>query len=141
MFIYWLVQFASKGGVITMASQKIGNYAFLIGIVIALVMGIAGGMGILQGLEVYIPLVLVILGLVIGLLNIHDKHVSDFLIATIAVILVGGTAAGLLTLDQVVAPLGTICQMVVGYIVALAAPAALVVGLKQIFNLAKDQVA
>ena len=125
-----------------MASQKIGNYAFLIGIVIALVMGIAGGMGVLQGVAAYIPLVMVILGLVIGLLNIHDKHISDFLIATIAIILVGGTAAGLLGLNDVgLMPLGTICQLIVVYIGSLAAPAALVVGLKQIFNLAKDQVA
>jgi hypothetical protein len=124
-----------------MASQKIGNYAFLAGIVIALVMGVAGGLGLLQSVGAYIPLVMVVLGLIIGLMNIHDKHISDFLIATIAIILVGGTAAGLLTLNEVVTPLGTICQMIVGYIVALAAPAALVVGLKQIFNLAKDQVA
>jgi hypothetical protein len=89
-------------------------------------------------------LVLVVLGLVVGFLNIHDKHITDFLIATIAVAMVGGTAAGLVLLDTVpmisTLLIGTLCKNVVINVVAIAAAAALVVGLKQIMALAKEQV-
>jgi hypothetical protein len=84
-------------------------------------------------------LIVIVLGLIIGLLNIKDKHISDFLIATIAVTMVGSTAGGLVVLNNVVPPLGTLMAAIVLNIVALAAPAALVVGLKQIWALAKEQ--
>jgi len=124
-----------------MASQKIGSYAFLIGIIIAIVLGIVAVLvpSVLGNTSGLIALVLVILGLIVGFLNIKDKHISDFLIATIAVTVVGGTAGGLILLDQVISPAGTILAAIVGNVVALAAPAALVVGLKQIWALAKEQ--
>ncbi|MBT4597225.1 MAG: hypothetical protein HOC95_04580, partial [Candidatus Diapherotrites archaeon] len=78
-----------------MASQKIGSYAFLLGVIIALIAGIVAaadaimGSAMLAGSAGWIALVLVILGLIVGFLNIKDKHITDFLIATIAVAMIG----------------------------------------------------
>jgi hypothetical protein len=126
-----------------MASQKIGSYAFLLGIIIAIVFGLIavfasdtlgpGGAGI-------VTIILVVLGLIVGFLNIHDKHVTDFLIAAIAIAMIGGTAGGLVSLDLVIAPLGSVLVQIVQGIVALVVAAALVIGLKQIMTLAKEQV-
>ena len=126
-----------------MASQKIGSYAFLLGIIIAVVFGLVavfasdllgpGGAGI-------VTVILVVLGLIVGFLNIHDKHVSDFLIAAIAIAMIGGTAGGLVSLNMVIAPLGTVLVQIVQGIAALVVAAALVIGLKQIMTLAKEQV-
>jgi hypothetical protein len=124
-----------------MASQKIGGYAYLLGIVIAVLAGIVGALAptaIGAGTAGIILLVLVVLGLIIGYLNINDKRISDFLIATIAIAMIGGTAGGLAVLDTWVAPLGTLCVLVVRNILAVAAAAALVVGMKQIMALAKE---
>lgn len=124
-----------------MASQAIGSYAFLIGVALAIVLGIVGAVmpSLIAGMTGVLTLILVILGLIVGFLNIHDKHISDFLIATIAIVTVGGAAAGLLALDQWIKPVGSVLALVVANIVALAAPAALVVGLKQLVALAKEQ--
>ena len=124
-----------------MASQKVGSYAFLVGVLLAIIIGILAAFApaTVQGVAGITTLLLVVLGLIVGLLNIKDKHITDFLVAAIAVALVGGTAGGLLALDQMVKPVGTMLVLIVGNIVAMAAAAALVVGLKQIFALAKQQ--
>ena len=126
-----------------MASQKWGSYAFLIAIVIAVIAGIVGAfMPAMIGASAagIITLILVVLGLIVGFLNIHDKHISEFLIAAIAIAIIGGTAGGLTVLDAWVPPLGTMCVQIVLNIWAIAAAAALVVGIKQLMALAKDQV-
>ncbi len=128
-----------------MVSQKVGSYAFLAGVIIALLAGllfVVDSMmetAMLTEVGVWIPLVLVILGLIVGVLNIHDKHISDFLIAAIAVAMIG-----LVALDpamMVANPIVDAVKLIVLNIVYMVAPAALIVGLKQIFVLAKDQVA
>lgn len=124
-----------------MASQAIGSYAFLIGVALAVILALVGVLmpGVIDAsLSAILMLVVVILGLVVGILNIKDKHITDFLIATIAIALVGNTAGGLLVLDNVVPPVGALLAAVVMNIVALAAPAALIVGLKQVWALAKE---
>jgi hypothetical protein len=132
-----------KGGFV-MASQKLGSYAFLAGVIIAIFAGLIQAIDALMGTAMmanavgWVALVLVILGLIVGFLNINEKKVTDFLIATIAVAMIGLVALGPATL--VVDPLVGLINTIVGNIVTLVAPAALVVGLKQIVVLAKEQV-
>jgi len=139
IFIYGLIPLGLRRGF--MASQAIGSYAFLIGFALAIILGVVGVLmpNAIAGFSGVLMLIVIILGLVVGLLNIKDKHVTDFLIATIAVTMVGSTAGGLVILNEVIPPLGTLMAAIVLNIVALAAPAALVVGLKQIWLLAKEQ--
>ena len=127
-----------------MASQKVGSYAFLLGVIIALIAGIVAaadaimGSAMMAGAAGWIALILVILGLIVGFLNIKDKHITDFLIATIAVAMIGLVALNPATI--VVDPIVVLINAIVGNIVTLVAPAALIVGLKQILSLAKEQV-
>jgi len=124
-----------------MASQKIGSYAFLVGVLIAVIIGVLAAYvpSTVQGLAGVTALLLVVLGLIVGFLNIKDKHITDFLVATIAIVMVGGAAGGLVGLDQIIKPAGTMLVLVIGNIVTMAAAAALVVGLKQIFALANSK--
>jgi len=129
-----------------MASQKIGSWAFLIGVIIAIIAGLVSAIDVLMGTQLItggaagiIALILVILGLVVGFLNIKDKHVTDFLIATIAVAIIGLVALSPAAIGAV-DPIVVIINSIVRNIVTLVAPAALIVGLKQIFALAKEQV-
>ena len=127
-----------------MVSQKVGSYAFLAGIIIAIIAGLVKALDFMMGTSLmewtagWIAIILVILGLIVGFLNIQEKKVTDFLIATIAVAMVGLVA--LTPAALVVDPIVMLINSIVGNIVTLAAPAALVVGLKQIISLAKEQV-
>jgi len=118
--------------------QKIGSWAFIIGVIIAVITGLAvGAMGV-EGAEWvgYMPLVLIILGFIVGFLNIGDKEVGPFLMAAIGLLVVGMAGTGLLEIDLVLAPLGSILARMVGYIAVFAAPAALIVALLEFYKLA-----
>ena len=112
-----------------MNNNKIGAWAFILGVVIAIVAGLAAG-ALDATTAGYITFVLVILGLAVGFLNIGAKDGQAFLIAAIALLLVG--TANLVAIPYV----GTYLASMVLNIAAFVAPAALVVSLKAIYNLA-----
>jgi len=116
-----------------MNSQQIGSWAFLLGALIAIVTGVFTG--IFVGYEGIILLILVVLGLVVGFLNITDREIDKFLVAAIALILVG--SANLTAANTVIPGLGTILQTIVTNVSRFVAPAALLVSLKAVYNLAK----
>lgn len=109
--------------------QQIGAYAFLVGIGLAIIGGIAPGM---IGAEITV-LLLVALGLVVGVLNVTDKETTPFLVAAIALLASG--AAGLGALPGIGAPLGSVLT----YLSAFVAPAALIVSLKAIYSMASSK--
>ena len=116
-----------------MVSQKVGSWAFILGVIIAIIAGLAAGA--VTSYAGIILLVLVVLGLIVGFLNIGDKEVQPFLIAAIAIMAVG--AANLASLNTIVPTLGTVLSAMVQNIAAFVMPAALIVALKAVYNLAK----
>lgn len=126
-----------------MVNQKTGSYAFLVGAGIAIIAGLLAGLGqsgVLGGIVGWIPLILVILGTIVGFLNIKDKMVTEFLIASIALIALAGTAGGLQVIDQAVSPIGSVLVGIVQNLAVFVAPAALIVALKSIKAMAAEQV-
>lgn len=116
-------------------NSGVGSWAFILGVIIAVIGGAFGNY--LPGLyAAWITLLLVILGLIVGFMNISQKEANDFLIAAIALILVG-TLANLAILDTIVPTLGTVVISIVQNIAAFVAPAALVVSLTAVAKLAK----
>jgi hypothetical protein len=115
-------------------NNSLGSWAFILGVLIAIIAGLAAG-----SLDVttqgYIGVVLVVLGLVVGFLNIGAKEVTDFLIAAIALVAVG--AANLGTIPMI----GAYLASMVLFIAAFVAPAALIVALKAIYNTARTPAA
>ncbi len=105
---------------------KIGHWAFLIGIVLAI---IAGFVPQLQTPTV--TWVLVLLGLIVGLLNITAKEVQEFLIAAVALVIAADSAANIVAL-------GLTMAVILGNIVTFVFPAALLVALKAIWQLAAE---
>ena len=117
-----------------MASHDIGSYAFLIGFILAVVLGLVAGLApaVLADSAGLIVLIFIILGLVVGFLNIKEEHRGDFLVAVIAVAMIGVIPFEQLKL---MAPqVWAVISPIFNYIVAFSAPAALVVGLKQIWS-------
>ena len=108
--------------------SNIGSWSFIIGLIIAVLVGLfAEASGVLVT-------VLVILGLIVGFLNISDKEVNRFLVASIALIL-SGLAGDFLAM---VPAIGDLLQRIVSNFMILVAPAAIVVSVKAIYALAKD---
>lgn len=116
-----------------MVAQKIGSLAFLIGVVLCVVLALVAWVApaIVQSTAGIITLVLIVLGLIVGIFNIHEKHRMDLLISVIAVSMIGP-----ITIQQLVALipfLSTLLTALFQNTVALAVPAALIIGLKQIW--------
>jgi len=115
--------------------SKLGQWAFIIGVLLAIVVGVFS-----VGLKDYagtLSLVLVVLGLVVGFLNISEKETTPFLVAAIALIATAASVDTLKTIDLGVS-LGIYLAGIVSQIAVFVAPAAVIVALKAINSLAKD---
>jgi len=109
-----------------MKLEQIGHWSFIMGVIMAIVAGLAGA--------VYAEaaaLLLVVLGIIVGFLNITQKEVYNFLIAAIALLLTG--AAGLEKLPAIGSYIGPILTNISTFV----APAAVIVALKAVFELGK----
>jgi len=104
----------------------IGFWCFIIGLVAAVVCGL-----VLPKNEIII-VVLVILGIVIGLLNITAKEIMLFLVATVALIVAGNVFAPLTVLG-----IGTILDNMLSYVATLMAPAAVIAAIKALWAVGK----
>lgn len=107
----------------------IGFLAFLV----ALVLGIIGGIAAPDNGGII--LILIIMGVLVGLLNITEKEVMPLLLAAVALIVVGG--ATFEPLNKVVANLGTWLDHIVNYFAIFMAPAAVINAIKTLFAVAR----
>ncbi|MBI2546722.1 hypothetical protein HYV81_06100 [Candidatus Woesearchaeota archaeon] len=117
--------------------KKIGHYSFVLGVILAVLLGIAASS--LGAATVWLTSLLVVLGLIVGLLNVGGREAKDFLaIATMLVIVLwaGGTATGGIGLEKI-QWIGPWLAGVVQYSMAFIVPAVLVVALKGIWGLAQ----
>lgn len=112
-----------------MIDQKYGSWAFIIGVVLAIVIGLLGT-SVFAGFASMLPLVFVILGIVIGLLNISDKEITSFLVAVVALLVAGGVDWSLIP------TVGGMLGSIFANIASLMAPAAVIVGIKAVWNMA-----
>ncbi len=104
----------------------IGFWAFIIGFVLAIIAGL------LWPQNSTIILVLVILGIVIGLLNVTAKEFMLFLLATIALVVVGNAFAPLAVLS-----LGEKIGNILSYVAVLVSPAAIIAAIKALWAVGK----
>ncbi len=114
-----------------MEMQKYGSWAFIIGVVLAIIGGILG-VAVFGPAASWIPLIFLVLGIVIGLLNVKDKETTTFLVATIALLVTAGVNWA--SIPTIGAWIGAI----VLNIAVLMAPAAVIVALKAVWNLAQN---
>ena len=117
-------------------AEEIGKWSFLAGVVIALITGIGAGVGASWAVNPWIVLIIVILGLVIGFVNITAKEIQPFLIAALA--LFAFSMANLEAINTLIPYLGSVLNSVVQYVAALVGPAALVVALRAVYKFAAE---
>jgi hypothetical protein len=132
-----------------MEMERIAHWAFTAFAIIAIVMGLVVGYmaysadfhwldSNVSDVNGWVTLILLILGIIIGLTSITVKEVQPFLIATIALIVASSA--------NVWAPLANVHELlyywataILNYIVAFAAPAAVIIGIKSVVEMARTK--
>ena len=103
----------------------VGKWAFLIGVILAVVLGlfdpVLGNWAI----------VLVVIGLIVGLLNVTDKEVAPFLMSG-AVLIIASALGGSLMSDM------PYVGAVLDALLAVFVPATVIVAIKNVFSLARN---
>lgn len=117
---------------------KIGVWGFIAGVLIALIVGIISGLsGVDSQTMGLVSAVMLILGLIVGALNVTEDEVTDFVIVAI----------GLLVAANAIAQLGDLLGVTIGPMVKTAfsifgsfvAAAIVIPALKAVYKIAKDQ--
>jgi uncharacterized membrane protein len=104
--------------------NKLGSWAFLIGVILAIVLGLFGA------LNQNMILILLVIGIIVGLFNIADEEASPFLISGAVLIIAsafGGDVIGSIT----------ILSNILEALLVVFVPATIIVALKNVFSLAK----
>ncbi|MFA4960487.1 MAG: hypothetical protein WC548_02380 [Candidatus Pacearchaeota archaeon] len=104
--------------------DTIGKWAFLIGVIIAVILGL---FGVISSAWVT---VLVIIGLIVGLLNIANEEVEPFLLSGIALVIAGA-------LGQAAVSAVPIFARILHSLLLIFVPATIIVALKNVFTLAR----
>ena len=105
--------------------KKLGSYAFLVVIVLAIIAALVPA---LQA-NATVTWILVLLGLIVGLMNVTKKETMGFLIAGIGLNIVSATLPNL----------GLYLTAILNNINVFVAPAVLVVALKAIYDYAEKK--
>ncbi len=110
--------------------KSLGAWAFLIGVILAIVLGLFPS-------QTWILTVLVVVGILVGLLNVTGTESRGFLLASLALVIVsamGGSAIS--ALGGI--PLGEYLGFILNNLLILFVPATIIVALKSVFDIAKD---
>jgi L-lactate permease len=110
--------------------QKIGSWAFIVGVVVALVAPI------FAGLSTWLITLLIILGLVIGFLNITVADTQTFLLAALALVIVSGFSSTSGVITQVTG-IGPALGRIFGGLLLLVVPATIIVALRSIYTVSR----
>jgi len=103
----------------------VGSWAFLLGVVLAFVLGLLGEVS-----DVWI-VILVIIGLIIGLLNISEKETTPFLVSGIILIIASALGRNVFYNVQVL-------SHVLDALLIIFIPAIIIVAIRNVFNLAEN---
>ncbi|MCX6742361.1 MAG: hypothetical protein NTX24_04295 [Candidatus Pacearchaeota archaeon] len=109
------------------AGNMIGAWAFLIGVILAIIFAFFGA-------GIWLSWLFLVIGLVVGLLNIADAETQPFLIAGVILVIVGSFGGNVFTS----AALGvSFVSQFLNNLLMLFVPATIVVALKSVFSMAK----
>ena len=120
--------------------NSIGAWAFLIGVVLAIVVGLATTLIPIPAVTAYsaqIYAILVILGLIVGFMNVGSKESQTFLFAGAILVIVSGFGMDAVRGYLIGIGIGDTVSSIFGALLALFVPATIIVALKTVFSIAK----
>lgn len=114
--------------------KKLAGYIGLLAFWVGIILAIVGGIWYQDSSN--IVLTLVIVGILVGVLNVTGKEVLPLLIAAVALIVVGLTK-GFAPLDDIGGEAGTKLNEIVAYIAIFITPAAIISAIRAILAVAR----
>jgi hypothetical protein len=126
--------------VIKSKENSIGAWAFLIGVILAIVIGLSTTLVSIPVLTSFSPQVyaiLVLLGIFVGFMNVAGKDSQTFLLAGTVLVVVSRFGMEGVTGSLIGIGVGDAVSSVFGALLALFAPATIIVALKTVFSIAK----
>lgn len=115
--------------------SQYGIWAFLVGAIVAVVVAIGSAAAQAWATNAWFVFVLVVVGLVVGFLNITKEETLGVLMAAVALVVVN--TANLSAINTLVPFVGTFLEAFVKNAIVLVAPAALVIALKSLYSALK----
>ena len=113
---------------------KIGSWAFIVGVVVALLIGVFSGTE-----NPIATSVIIILGLIVGLLNVTGRETTPFLLASVSLVIVSYMGGPVFAGPNGVAEIGKALQGVLNALITFVIPATIIVALKAIYALGHDE--
>ena len=112
-----------------------GAWAFLVGVVLAVLVGALAG----NRINPLILGILAVLGLIVGYF-VSEKDVQIFLMASVSLVIVSYSGISGLVLNAALVgiDIGRLISGILGALIALFVPATIIVALKTVFSLAKS---
>ena len=126
--------------VIRSKENSIGPWAFLIGVILAIVIGIGTTLIPIPELSRFsaqIYGVLVLLGLVVGAMNVTSKDTHTFMVAGAVLVIVSKFGMESVTGSLIGIGIGDAVSSTFAALLALFVPATIIVALKVVFSIAK----
>lgn len=110
---------------------KIGSWAFIIGMVVALLIGAFG-----EKDSQIATSVLIVLGLIVGFLNVTGRETTPFLLASVSLVVVSALGGQIFPNNY---NIFGVLQNILSAIITFVMPATIIVALKAIYALAHDE--
>jgi len=126
--------------VIRSRENSIGAWAFLIGVILAILIGLSTSLISIPTLTEYsaqIYAILVILGIIVGFMNIKGQDSQTFLIAGAVLVIVSKFGMESVSGTLIGIKIGVAVSSVFGALLILFVPATIIVALKTVFEIAK----
>jgi hypothetical protein len=108
---------------------NIGKWAFLAGVVLA----VLSGFTVISG----VATILLILGLIVGFLNISKEEIQSFLIAVIALLVIG--VSGLQAIQSLAVSVPVWVDAVLANFLVFAVGSGIVVAIRSVISLGRDK--
>jgi hypothetical protein len=127
--------------VIVSKENSIGAWAFLIGVVLAVVIGLSASSFLsVKAITEYSPQIygiLVLLGIFVGFMNVGGKDSQTFMLAGAVLVIVSKFGMESVIGSFIGIGVGEIVTSIFAALLALFVPATIIVALKTVFNIAK----
>ena len=109
-------------------------YAFTVGVLVALVLGLISPL-VPASVAPYLISLLVLAGIAVGFFNIHPDEVERYVLYVTAIVIVTSMSKGSLGEVQII---GRFLESILASIMAFIVPSVVVVGLKAVLGLARN---
>src|SRR3989344_1544327 len=127
--------------VIKSRENSFGAWAFLMGVVLAIIIGLSASKLIpIEKIDVYSPFIysiLVILGLIVGYMNVVGKESQTFMIAGTILVIVSKFGMDSVRESLIGIGIGDLVSSIFAALLTLFTPATIIVALKTVFSIAK----